>query len=254
MWSTLRTTRDYTRGLPTPVRWVHLAIAAVRDAAPLLLHPSYRWWTLPLLLGFLGAILLRPLDGPAIELVRRFNIHGDFRREVEAVQQYGQLTFSLIIAIVIYLLDPANRRRLVDWAIAAAVAALASNAIKFLIARPRPNFNDPFDIVGPLGFYPIEHGGKQTLESAWTAGHALSSMPSRHATFAVVSSVFLIALYPRLRPIAVFLAVVVCVARVLTQAHYPTDVIAGAAIGLIVGRWAIRTALSTRLVRPRLTT
>lgn len=247
MWSTLRTTRDYNRGLPPPVRWAHLALAAARDVAPLMTDPRFRWWTPPLVLGFLGAIVLRPLDGPVIEMVRSMRFGGDLKRELEALQQYGQLAFSVIIATVIFTLDPANRRRLVDWALAGVVALVASNGLKFLIGRPRPGLNDPLHIVGPVGAYPIERDGIMTLESVWTAGHALSSMPSRHATFAVVSSVFLSALYPRLKPIVFLLALVVCVARILNQAHYPTDVIAGAAIGLVIGRWAVRAGLSSRI-------
>jgi len=72
-------------------------------------------------------------------------------------------------------------------------------------------------------------------------------MPSSHTAYAFVMAAFLGATYPRLRALVYALAVVVGLARVLTHGHYPTDVIAGAAIGLAVGRAAISRAWGTRL-------
>jgi membrane-associated phospholipid phosphatase len=52
-------------------------------------------------------------------------------------------------------------------------------------------------------------------------------------------AVFLTALYPRLRWIVWSLAALVGAARILTRAHYPSDVVAG---------WLIGTTISTLAV------
>lgn len=195
---------------------------------------------MPLAAGAAGVVVLWPLDGPAMDLVRRAPLGGDVKRELEALQQYGQLAFSLIIAAVVFILDPANRRRLLDWLAAGIAAALVSNGLKYMIARPRPSQHDPAHIVGLFGSYPVRRGdGSYVMETGFSGGYALASMPSRHAVFAVLSSVVLATIVPRLRWLFVGLALLVCIARVWTQAHYPTDVVAGAALGLIAGGWAV---------------
>jgi membrane-associated phospholipid phosphatase len=64
-------------------------------------------------------------------------------------------------------------------------------------------------------------------------------MPSSHTAYACVMAVFLGRLYPRLRWVVWSLAAVVGLARVVTNAHYVTDVVVGGAIGLIVIRVAL---------------
>ncbi|MGQ0629169.1 MAG: phosphatase PAP2 family protein, partial [Phycisphaerales bacterium] len=77
--------------------------------------------------------------------------------------------------------------------------------------------------------------GTTRVLSPWGGHYVLEAMPSRHAAFAALCAVFLMVHYPRLRWLAVGLAGVVCAARVLTGAHWPSDVAAGAAIGGAIG-------------------
>jgi membrane-associated phospholipid phosphatase len=127
-----------------------------------------------------------------------------------------------------------------DWAVGGAALMVACTVLKGMTGRPRPRLGDPEGFVGPLGVYaaPTGDGGVRFL-NAWSGGSELASMPSRHTAFAVLAAVFLSAVYPRVSPLVWGLAVVVGVARVLTGAHYPTDVLAGAALGLLIGRYAI---------------
>ena len=219
------------------------------------LGPVWRWltapnrpWALPLVVGTVLVVVLIPFDGAISRFATRLNPRGDLRRELETVQQYGAISSLLLTVAVIWLMDPARRRRLLDLGAAAALAGLTVALMKALVGRPRPRFDDPLYFLGPFGVYPLpaQAGVRSTpeLHHAWEIFGNISgdlwSFPSSHTAYAVALSVFLSALYPRLRPLAVVLAVVVGVCRVLLGAHYPSDVVAGAAVGLAISGPAVR--------------
>lgn len=186
-----------------------------------------------------------PFDGPISHAVTAFReniLGGDIRRELESLQQYGQGAVTLLVAWAIWLLDPPRRRRLLDWLLAVLIAAAVTLPMKMLIGRPRPKFDDPGYFCGPFGAYPLGH--ETGVRHAWEVWAGISSdlwsMPSSHTVYAVVMSVFLATVYPRLRPLAVLMAILVAVSRVLFGAHYPSDVLVGAAVGLAVAAVVMR--------------
>lgn len=241
----IATSIDYNRGLPLPVRWGHVAWAASWPVVDALFgwtrHPRARNWA-PLLLFTIAAVLILLPQDLAVSRAAQAWLKatgGDIKRELEAIQQFGQGLSMILIAVTIILLDPRNRARVLDWGAAALVTLVATNALKVLAGRPRPQFEDPMGFVGPLGAYAFEKNGTVRLETVWSSGYELASMPSRHAAFAVLAAVFLSFLYPRLRAVVFTVAVLVCIGRVATGAHYPSDTVVGAAIGLLIGRYAV---------------
>jgi membrane-associated phospholipid phosphatase len=116
----------------------------------------------------------------------------------------------------------------------AAIAApsLFASIIKRLIGRARPFVGDESD---PFLFQPL----------VWRADHA--SMPSGHAATAFAAAVAIALIWPRLRwPILVY-ALIIAASRVALDAHYLSDVIAGAFVGgagaLMVRDWFARRHL-----------
>lgn len=254
MWSrSLRIARDYNRGLPAPIRYAHVAAAAAlvpfRALRAWAADESRRPWAIPLLLGLAAFALLLPLDGLIARAVTSIKIEGDLRRELEALQQFGQGSSIVILTAIIWLIDPPRRRRLADWAVAVALVGLTLQAAKILIGRPRPKFDDPWVFLGPFGQYPIEGVG---VRHSWEIGSGiladLWSMPSSHTAYAVVTAAFVSILYPRLRALVLTLAAIVGIARILFRAHYPTDVVAGAMLGWLVAYPAITRGLGVRLL------
>jgi membrane-associated phospholipid phosphatase len=209
--------------------------------------------TIALCAGFIALSRLVPHDGTisrwAVAL-RENHLGGDVVRELGALQQYGQGAVTALVAWSIWLLQPRLRRRLLDWLLAVGVAAVAGYPAKMLIGRPRPKFGDPEHFLGPFGVYPVSE--EVGLRHAWEIGSGISSdlwsMPSSHTLYAVVMSSMLWVWYPRLRPVAVTMAVVVGASRVLFGAHYLTDVLVGGALGAVIAVPIARTHAGVRLV------
>jgi membrane-associated phospholipid phosphatase len=257
--SAVQSARDYNRGLSAPMRWSHIAVAAAGVPIRRLLRwageDQRRTWAQPMLLALLGMALF-PLDGPitAGSAWVSGRIGGDVRRQLVWFQEYGQFGSIALAALLMWLLDPERRARLLDWIAGMAIAAAIVFPMKMLIGRPRPRLGDPGSILGPFGAYPLGPG--RGVRHAWEVWGGISSdlwsMPSSHTAYAVVMSVFLAAVYPRVRGLVYLLAVAVGVCRVLFGAHYASDVVVGAGAGLLAGRAGLAWARRRRADSPEI--
>jgi membrane-associated phospholipid phosphatase len=116
--------------------------------------------------------------------------------------------------VVLALADPSNRE---SWLICAALGPIAigaNYAVKLLVRRPRPDLGEG---LPPLG------GAPSSL-----------SFPSAHATssFAVATAMTRV---DGLAALAFLLAVALSLGRPYLGMHYPSDVLAGALLGLVLG-------------------
>jgi undecaprenyl-diphosphatase len=97
-----------------------------------------------------------------------------------------------------------------------AVSGLFTDAIKPLLGRARPV---EWDRKQAYGFHPI------TFHATW------NSMPSGHATSAAAVAVALWFLVPRYRVVWMALGLLLAFSRVMVNAHYLSDVLAGIMMG-----------------------
>jgi membrane-associated phospholipid phosphatase len=190
------------------------------------------------------AVFFFPLDGVVSRGLRDLKLGPDFRVELQTVQQYGQISVTLIGMAIIWLLDPRRRWRLLDWLAAVVLTSLSCFLLKMCIGRPRPKFDDPSAFMGLWNAYPFStKTGEIVFRYSWdlTTRHPwdLWSMPSSHVALATVMSVFLLSLYPRLRPFCLTMIVLVACCRVLFREHYLTDACVGVAVGYVIAHYAI---------------
>lgn len=126
--------------------------------------------------------------------------------------------------------DATCRRRLPRAAAAAlgavAVSALLVTLFKETFDRARP----PFAGIEAVGIVP-----------------ASASFPSGHAATAFAAAVAVGLVHPRLRRPLLALAAVVALSRVYLGVHYVLDVLAGAALGVVIG---VAVARAVRAVGP----
>ena len=109
---------------------------------------------------------------------------------------------------------------------AIAVPGIVLNLIKHIFGRARPGVGGSLD---PYLFHPF----------SWPAAYA--SLPSGHAATAFSVLVAFGTLWPRARTVLWVYALLIAVSRIVVTAHFPSDVLAGAAVGvvgaLLVRRW-----------------
>lgn len=214
-------------------------------------HGCLRFPLWPCLTLCVAGLSVIPWDAPISHWATSIKLGGDVRRELEVAQQFGGLLSITVVFTLIWLLDSARRRIIWSGVGSLACTGMFCTAAKLLFGRPRPKFNEP-SLLGPWGTFDL--GGKTGVRHAWEFWAGISSdlwsMPSSHTAFAAALAVFLAAAYPRLRgPVALSVAVV-AIARVLLGAHYPSDVLVGAAIGWsagVLGMMTVNRFLSERM-------
>ena len=114
--------------------------------------------------------------------------------------------------------------------VAIGAPSLFVTIVKRFIGRARPLVTG---IADPYVFDPFK----------WSAAYA--GLPSGHATTAFAVLAAFGSLWPRARTILLIYALLIAASRVVVTAHYPTDVAAGALVG-IVGVWMVRRYFALR--------
>ena len=149
---------------------------------------------------------------------------------------------AIIVLAVVRTPDMSRRARVAfgHWIgvfgfifLAVAGSGLLSQLVKGIIGRARPKF---YETLGPLGFDPF----------AFTSTYA--SFPSGHTTTIFALATALTLMVPRLRILAFTVAVWVGASRFFVGAHYFTDVIGGAVLGIAFTLWLARSFAARRNV------
>ncbi len=218
-------------------------------------------------LALLVWLALLPFDGVVAQAASQVRLGGDVRRTLETLQQFGDLASLVIVGLIIWLQDAKRRAALLDLALAAGATGLLCFVAKILIGRPRPGLGEPYVFLLPWRTFdmpilwadPSQAPQVVTIHAWNLAGPRVSqlwSMPSSHTSAATALAIFLILTYPRLKPLALGMVIIVSLMRVLTTAHYPTDVVAGLLAGwlaswpVVSGQWGQRLARSVGFKSP----
>ena len=166
----------------------------------------------------------RALDAALMLAVNRLPHPPAADRHVSVLSDLGRgAGWAALCAVIAWKGDGRGRRAAV-WTI---VAMLSANAVvqgpmKRIFARRRP-FHDRHDHVVV---------GTRTLDTSFPSGHTASS-------FAAAAS--LAVAYPGYAPLLLSLSTAVGFSRIYLGHHYPSDVAAGAIVGLAFGAAAALT-------------
>ena len=175
------------------------------------------WITLGILLAACGIMMLVERSGVRTTLV--LNFKGDVKRETRWIAQYGQALCTIVALVLVLQLDRGphgilTAERLV---IATICVSLLSLIVKRLTGRVRPNRENAGKFLGP------------TFKHA----NARESFPSSHSANAVAMSAVLAMQYPAAAPTFWTLAIACACLRYVLDAHWPSDVLGGIALGYL---------------------
>jgi len=180
-------------------------------------------YTLSILVGFSAVMIF--LERRGLPTTLELTFKGDVKRETRFLAQYGQTVCTALTALLILRLDPQKGPQAAKALLAAFIGvAVVGTLLKRLLGRARPRRENAGKFLGP------------------SFGHAnfRESFPSSHSASAFAFSTVLSTAYPEAAPIFWTLAIVCAVLRYVMDAHWPSDVLAGIALGLLSGILSVR--------------
>jgi membrane-associated phospholipid phosphatase len=142
---------------------------------------------------------------------------GDVKRETRFLAQYGQAVCTAVVAILVWQIDRQHRSAVLPMLVAVFGASAVCTLIKRLLGRVRPGREHAGRFLGPS----LRHAN-------WR-----ESFPSSHSASAVALSVVLAAMYPPAAVTFWALALICAVLRYILDAHWPSDVLGGIAVGYV---------------------
>jgi membrane-associated phospholipid phosphatase len=174
-----------------------------------------------------AAMILMLIERAGVPVVLSLNFKGDLKRETRWWAQYGQGACTIAVAAAIWRLDT----RLFQYGLNPALVlllivfgtSLISTLIKRIFGRVRPGRERAGQFLGP----------------SFAHANYRESFPSSHSACAISMSVLLTHLYPPAGIVFWVLGIGCAVLRYLMDAHWPSDVIGGIALGYAVTQLAI---------------
>ena len=171
---------------------------------------------LAILLGTCAALLVLEKLGLPTTLALEFK--GDVKRETRWLAQYGQSVCTAVAVVLVWQLDPGRRR----LAVAVALGVLSTSILAMLVKR----------VCGRIR--PGREGAGNFTGLSWKHANYRESFPSSHSACAVALSAVLAAAYPPGAATFWALALMCAGLRYILDAHWPSDVLGGIALGYVV--------------------
>jgi undecaprenyl-diphosphatase len=190
------------------------------------------------------------LDRPLAVALRDSGIAQSIKQAVfwrELAKAPGYFSFTAIVALALALWHRLKWRAAVFIVLCALVSG-ANAIVKWMVGRFRPFVIEPHDVAQPFRFFPFNGG----LVGLFHQKSGLSFV-SGHASLAFATAAGIAVLFPRRAALCVAVygvALMVFAERVLENAHWLSDAVGGAALG-VIGVRLLTLAIGPRLLSPR---
>lgn len=175
------------------------------------------WYFFAALLAASAVIMALEMRGYRTTLTLKFK--GDIKRETAWLAQWGQFICTVVAAALVYSFKPHEPKLTIGLITAVAGASVTCFVIKRLAGRVRPNRENAGKFLGP----------------SLTHANWRESFPSSHSACGVALSVALVMLFPPGAVVFWALGIMCAVLRYVLDAHWPSDVLAGIALGYACG-------------------
>lgn len=163
----------------------------------------------------LASLLLMILESRGLRTTLLLHFKGDVKRETRWLAQYGQAVCTFFVVLLIWQMDMPHRSAIVPIVIAVGGTSIIATAIKRLLSRVRPGRPNAGKFLGPH----------------WGHANFRESFPSSHSACAVALSFMLVRIHPNAAFTFWLLAICCAGLRYVLDAHWPSDVLGGVALG-----------------------
>jgi membrane-associated phospholipid phosphatase len=170
------------------------------------------------------------VDLPLARWCLHDGVPSDFRKLLRLSEAFGHGLGVVAILITVFVLDRQHRWWAPRLVVASLGAGLAANLGKLLIARVRPHHFDFAKGITDsfLGWLPLASGPSYE-----------QGCPSAHTAAAAGLAIGLTKLYPQGRGWFACLVALVAMQRIEAGAHFLSDTLWGAALGVAIARAAL---------------
>jgi membrane-associated phospholipid phosphatase len=205
------------------------------------------------------SVLVMHFDVLVVGLLNGTLARGDVRRVIDLGEAFGFGPTAIVIALGVFIADQRTKwftARLFAYPI---IAGLVANGTKLCLPRLRPRALADLEIfqgAAPTGWDTFAVFFSLPGLAAVGDGSASvwQSFPSGHSATAMGLAIGLSRLYPQARWYFLALAAFTGLQRVVSSAHYPSDVLAGAAVAMIccwlIERKSLLSLAITRVPKP----
>lgn len=166
------------------------------------------------------------LESRGLRTTLALHFKGDIKRESRWFAQYGQFACTVVAAVLVLRLDPRGyvKSAMLGMVLTVLATSLVAMAIKRLVSRVRPGRENAGKFLGPQ----------------LTHANFRESFPSSHSACAVAMTVVLSTIYHDGAPVFWSLAILCAVLRYVLDAHWPSDVLGGIALGYVMAYGGMR--------------
>jgi membrane-associated phospholipid phosphatase len=176
-------------------------------------------------------VLLLPLaalfDARVSTWAHEHHTHERFHKRGWVLKWPGDARYSTIpLALLVGFFSRHRWRGAALIALTAVIGGFFYLLLKWFVGRTRP-FPTHGPVETPFTFHPFNHGWIGFFKAENQA------FPSGHACLAFGMATAMGLLYPRWRWAFYLVALLTAVERVLENVHYPSDVVAGACVGVV---------------------
>ena len=196
-----------------------------------------------LLAGLVASLLglaAMSIDLPVSTSLRQWKLPGDLAKAIALSETFAHSLGAAAILISALVLAPSRRRAVCAAMIITLACGLTSNILKGCFPRVRPHSSElirvaqpgEFDFVAGVAGPRLPDG--RELVPVRLADSRQRSFPSGHSATAWGLALGLSLVFPRGLILFACFASLASLQRIVSGAHYPTDVLAGAAIAFVV--------------------
>lgn len=176
------------------------------------------------------------MDNPVSASVRSWDLPGDVAKAIDLSEVFGHSVGAVGILVAALLLAPTRRSGVWVAVVITLTSGLTANLMKTMFVRVRPHSVGtiqladvpPTTVASPEELGDAKAAPQLVPRSFWDSRQR--SFPSGHSATAWGLALGLSLVFPRGLVLFVIVAALASLQRLTSGAHFPTDVLAGAAI------------------------